>query len=75
MRRSEYLAFLDAKFEKEFGPKLEKLREINRLAAIGLISERERLKRHEKLFPGFSKVESAFHLANAAVRVPIAIEA
>jgi hypothetical protein len=57
MRRSKYLQFLDAKFEREFGPKLRQLREINRLAATGKISEQERLTLHERLFPGFSKVE------------------
>lgn len=53
MRRSEYLAYLDAKFEREFGPKLRQLREINRLALHGEISEEERLLLHEGLFPGF----------------------
>ena len=59
MRRSQYLAFLDQKFEHEFGPKLGKLREINHLAAVGRISEEERLHLHEILFPGFKKLESA----------------
>jgi hypothetical protein len=57
MRRSKYLQFLDAKFESEFGPKLRELREINQLALTGEISEQERLSQHERLFPGFSKVE------------------
>lgn len=59
MRRSQYLAFLDQKFEQEFGPKLKKLREINELAAVGRISEEERLHLHEILFPGFKKLEPA----------------
>ena len=65
MRRYQYVASLDAKYEQEFGRKLHQLRGINRLAVIGKISEEERLRRHEQLFPGFCKVESPFHLMTA----------
>ena len=70
MRRSQYLAFLDAKFEEEFGPKLQQLREINRLAAVGRISEKERLCLHEQLFPGFKRLEKPTPMTVVAVSEP-----
>jgi hypothetical protein len=65
MRRSQYLAFLDERFEREFGPKLQELRKINQLALTGRISEEERLMLHEALFPGFAHTTCETALATS----------